>query len=481
MTWYKRIHVPEDNGRLVQSSDEVIENEKMEEAVSDMLRDVFQVVTDRTQTNQDTANNFFPHLSPDFIRYKNVDDFNLKLSTTVYTDTVVVIVSPQQLKMLTGIVDDAFFAIHTLEYKLKNEKLCMGLDNVVTHGSVHSYITETDKRYCNELESEKTLKTFVNGKYCNWLGLVRDDVLLHKLRILQAHDASTGFMDFYNRHTWKFAKVKYLPDFVGSLLNRSETVAKWSITQDLTIAEQLSSGVRSFDLRVFVNEAGEACMHHGLIIVKVNFFDLINTLLSFIHNHPAEFVYTLLKFSGPGAIDTVWNTFVERCGDKLKTPTLAEGNTLKVSDVRGKIIAWSAEKKYTDINDITSYYKTFDQPNCTGELTAITRDWKDFKTLYEPCFPLRTDRENLFVFQLHSQIDATKIKNQKGGGAILASSRQFNGHALQWLRAVKPSRPLNVIEMDYIRTGFVNVFIWKLNSHNLKIDARKIFDRLPDC
>jgi len=486
LRWFKRVHKRSgDEGKLIRSSDEVISKEKMEDVVHIALQNVEQVFSDMSESNTSTAEKFFPNISPDLIRFEDKRRFDFKLRDAVYADVVAVIVSPDQLKMITGIVDDAFFAIHAVGYKVANNQLEMLKSDVVSHGT-HAYNkTSSDMSQCNVDEDVEMLKHYrrvVIGKYCNWLNLIRDDVKLYKLRILQSHDSCTGLMNFYDRSTWQFMEMKYLPSFMANALNRSETIAKWSITQSMTIAEQLNAGVRSFDLRVFAQKDGNILMHHGAIIIKVNFFDILQTLLTFLSEHPTEFLYVLLKISGDGDKDDVWQNFLNMSGDLLILPTCSDTRRLTVGEVRGKLLAWSAQPKFTGTNnDIISYYKTYAEKGCKGEVNKIARNWTEFEEMYMPCFPLGKDKNNLFVFQLHNQVDLSLIKNIVGGGGIMAASRRFNAHAMKWLKTHGNSRDLNIIEMDYIKSGFIRDFIWNLNTAYLKDDAPEIFENSPLC
>lgn len=487
LKWYKRVHNRSgDEGKIIKSSDELISSEQMEEAVHFTLQNVEQVLTDDSESNSSTAQKFFPHITPDFIRFKDRVQFDFKLRTGVFSDVIAVIVSPDQLTMITGIDDNAYFAIHAVEYQVIGDKLEMIRGDLVSHGTDHSYGNQVSDAYqCNIDEDSEMLKHYrrvVKGNYCNWLKLIRDDVQLYKLRILQSHDTSTGYMNYFDRTTWKFAETKFLPGFVEKAINKSDTIAKWSITQSMTIEEQLAAGVRSFDLRVHTNKNNEIWMHHGAIIIKVNFFDIVQILLKFISEHPSEFIYILLKISGDGNKDEIWNKFVNICDTKLILPNSGDNRQLTVGDVRGKLLAWSANPMFSGTNnDIISYYKTFSSPGCKGELNEIARDWSEFEQKYMPCFPLEKDKDTLFVFQLHNQVDFKKIRSQKGGGAIMASSRRFNAQALKWLKTYGNSRNLNVIEMDYIKTGFISTFIWNLNKSNLKNGAKEMFSTMPEC
>jgi hypothetical protein len=480
LQWFKRVHKRnDDKGILIKSSDTVISTEKMEDFVHIALENVEQVFSDSSETNTSTAQSFFPHISPDVIRFQDKKKFHLKLKNAVYSDVVAAIVSPNQLTMLTGIVDTAYFAIHAVEYRVTNNELQSLKSDIVSHGTVSDYNTISDLAKCNIDEDIKHYKRMVIGTYSNWLDLIRDDVKLHKLRILQSHDTSTGFMNFYDRTTWQLVDMKFLPNFFGNIINRSETVAKWSITQTMTVVEQLAAGVRSFDLRVFTQKNKEIFMHHGAIIIKVNFFDILQTLLTFLSEHPNEFLYILLKISGDGNMDDVWEKFVDMTHDRLILPNCRDAHSLTVGEVRGKMLAWSAESKFTGTNnDVISYYKTFDQPGCKGDMNKITKTWNEFEETYMPCFPLKKDRETLFVFQLHTQVDIQQIKDQNGAGAIQAGSRRFNSKAMNWLQNIDNDRTLNIIEMDYVKSSFIKPFIWNLNKENLKENAKEIFDNI---
>jgi len=69
-----------------------------------------------------------------------------------------------------------------------------------------------------------------------------------------------------------------------------------------TLAAQLSAGIRMIDIRARVNGGNTFTIHHGAIYQNANFDDVLNTLGTFLDQHPSETVVMRLKQECTGEI-----------------------------------------------------------------------------------------------------------------------------------------------------------------------------------
>lgn len=148
-----------------------------------------------------------------------------------------------------------------------------------------------------------------------WMNSIRDDVLVKNTVMPGSHDAgSYGMM-------WM------------------------AETQNRTIKEQLSSGSRYFDLRVWKTK-GDYIIFHGPI-KGARFEPILDDINAFLTAHPTEFlILDFQKFKGDSQADVI-NMISHKLGDKLiKNDSLYSDidfiNGLTVGQARGKcIIVWN--------------------------------------------------------------------------------------------------------------------------------------------
>jgi 1-phosphatidylinositol phosphodiesterase len=106
----------------------------------------------------------------------------------------------------------------------------------------------------------------VDAAGSNWMSSAAGDLPLTRFSIPGTHDA-------------------------GALYEPLSGTTKCQI---LTLAEQLNAGVRFLDIRCrHVNNA--FLIHHGLVYQKMNFDDVLNTVIGFLTNNPAETVIMSVK------------------------------------------------------------------------------------------------------------------------------------------------------------------------------------------
>ena len=326
--------------------------------------------------------------------------------------------------------------------------------------------------------------------YCCWLSNILDGTLLHSLRIPQSHNSATGEMIVSDRSTWDLANTRLEEELQGIHFQisvdrdtRIRTAGKWSKTQDLTLYEQLISGVRSFDIRVYVPRDGsEPYHHHGTVMMKSS--TLVGTMRlfhKFLQDHSSEFINVILVFTTNGTgyqtndeytmsdrvrlnsiITNIQRAFVDRDGSHQYIMGNDSVAQMTLGEVRGKIIFYT-DPIISHTEQIISYYETYENDTAT-ETTVICRNWSDIEKLYIPCFPILGDEDLMHVQQIHTQVDKKTIQDYRYMG-LRTLSIITNGHVIQWLYNRKPSDAMNIIEMDFFTPSFMDAFI-HLNRHH---------------
>ncbi|CZT16902.1 uncharacterized protein RCC_02737 [Ramularia collo-cygni] len=137
----------------------------------------------------------------------------------------------------------------------------------------------------------------------DWMSRLNDDRLMSSLSIPGTHDSAT-----YTR-PWPFVS-----------------------TQDLSIQEQLNSGIRYFDLRVGLrNDVPEMC--HGVAFLGLQLSDVLDVMYAFLEQHPREAIIVQIKQDRKAQKSTIHFSHAivqaislrrERWRTANTTPTLAE-------------------------------------------------------------------------------------------------------------------------------------------------------------
>jgi len=450
--FYKKIF-KRSNSVLLQSSKRSIQQNKHDSRIKEELDRVDQVISDKLGVEM--ANDLFPYASPDVIKMNSVSVFVRKMVRVVHSPNIAVIVTQNQLKMFTGI-KGKFEGMYKIQYHKDGNSFVEKHDAEVIYIGRDEYHTKEDESTCRSKRNIDPHK--VEGVYSCWLGDMPDDTPLLTLRIPACHNCATGYQQRYDSSTSRLQQFKYIPKVVTDAIGGINSVFKWTQNQVLTIEEQLLAGVRSFDLRVWC-EKEQTIFNHGARLIQHDFFETVRNMSKFLQDNPGEFIYVLMKISGPGNHDTAWEKY-----NQIMTSSIhnVDAGKMVLGDVRGAAITYCLP--YTE--DIVSYFKTFDGANCTGERNTICRSWKDLEEKYIDCFPLKTEAGKVYVTQLHAQVDYKTVKENEGSGGILTLSSNVNAHLLQWFRKNdgQKSRHMNIIEIDYYKPNFTKVFINVLNK-----------------
>ena len=182
------------------------------------------------------------------------------------------------------------------------------------------------------------LKQKTSVDYSNWMNSVNDLTLIKNMNIPGTHDTMA---------------TRSIGDLAGKC-------------QSLTLDEQLKIGVRFLDIRLqLVNNDLKAV--HGIVDQKVKFSSIVNTVDSFLTNHPSEFIIMSIKEDEDPSKSTI--TFDEAINKYKKANwenPITDLSLTTLGAMRGKVLVLSRYKDATvGINAYTGWSDnaTFDLPN----------------------------------------------------------------------------------------------------------------------
>lgn len=170
-----------------------------------------------------------------------------------------------------------------------------------------------------------TVMTGLQAQAENWMDRLPDDVFLSVLSVPGAHDAATG-------SGWQ-----------EGMEDLGDAYAR---TQELTMSQLWSLGVRAFDLRPCVYET-HLNLNHGIVPTNQRLEGVLQMLKDSLTASPSEFAIIHLLHEKDG--DQVENAYNQRLTQLLKSDSLKDlfvnyKRNLKVADVRGKILLLSRDK-----------------------------------------------------------------------------------------------------------------------------------------
>jgi len=148
------------------------------------------------------------------------------------------------------------------------------------------------------------------SNYARWMQSIPESKPLNQITIPGTHDTCTS---------------KIHLDFVR--------------TQDKTVAEQLSNGIRFLDARCRHIEDVFA-MHHGSYYLELMFGDVLNDVRSFLSSNPTECVIVSVKEEYNAANNklTFAQVFEQRYYTPYSTSWFAENRVPQMHEVRGKMV-----------------------------------------------------------------------------------------------------------------------------------------------
>lgn len=187
----------------------------------------------------------------------------------------------------------------------------------------------------------------------NWMSKLADDTYVAVVSIPGAHDAATG-------SGWASGN-----DGLG------ESFAK---TQELSLAEQWSVGVRAFDLRPCVKD-DFLNINHGIVATSVRFDDALCLLRDSLMANPSEFVIIHLLHETDGDDgNTNYNKMLLEVlkREELKDYFVDFKSDLTVGEMRGKILLLSRNEYAA--TPMGGFFKDW----------GFSTDWKNIKKIHGP-------------------------------------------------------------------------------------------------
>ncbi|MBR4527990.1 MAG: hypothetical protein IKO71_06000 [Bacteroidaceae bacterium] len=163
----------------------------------------------------------------------------------------------------------------------------------------------------------------------NWMGRIPDNTFVAAISIPGSHDSSTGS---------------------GWASGYEELGEMFARTQDLTFAEQWSIGIRAFDMRPCVHQ-DHLNLNHGICATILRFDEVLFQLRDSLIANPSEFIIIHLNHETDGDLVSdpnraIYNARIQELlkSDELKDYMVDFKRTLRLSDVRGKILVLSRDK-----------------------------------------------------------------------------------------------------------------------------------------
>ena len=224
-----------------------------------------------------------------------------------------------------------------------------------------------------------TLFAMLFGVVCvnadNWMSKLADDTYVAVVSIPGAHDAATG-------SGWASGN-----DGLG------ESFAK---TQELSLAEQWSVGVRAFDLRPCV-KGDYLNINHGIVATSVRFDDAMCLLRDSLVANPSEFIIIHLLHETDGDDgNTNYNKMLLEIlkRDDMKDFLVDFKTDLTVGEMRGKILLLSRNEY--DKTPLGGFFKEW----------SFSTEWKNVKKINGP----KSKTGSYYQQDFYNTVDAIEDK-----------------------------------------------------------------------
>ena len=175
----------------------------------------------------------------------------------------------------------------------------------------------------------------------NWMSRLPDDTYISVVSIPGSHDSATG---------------------CGWAEGHEGLGESFAQTQDLDLGGQWAAGVRSFDLRPCKHKDGYLNINHGIVATNKRFDEALYELRDSLIANPSEFIIVHVMhetdaYSGDEPAGNWGNMILEVFRrDDLKDFFIGFKRTLKVQDVRGKMLVLSRDT-YTSGNPVGGMIK----------------------------------------------------------------------------------------------------------------------------
>lgn len=145
----------------------------------------------------------------------------------------------------------------------------------------------------------------------NWMAGLQDNISISKISIPGTHDS-------------------------GARID-APVVTGTAKTQDLSIAEQLNTGIRFLDIRCRHID-NSFTIHHGAIYQNLNFDDVLNACYTFLENHPSETIIMSVKeeydaSNTTRSFENTFDSYIQKNPSRWDLGT----NIPTLGEIRGKI------------------------------------------------------------------------------------------------------------------------------------------------
>ena len=211
------------------------------------------------------------------------------------------------------------------------------------------------------LFSVMLFSSVVKADTSNWMADLDGEALITQIAIPGTHDSAATY-------------------------DRCGTGAEYCHAQTYGFTDQLSKGIRFFDIRI-ANKDGDLEFHHNIYDLDINFKDAVDSVQEFLSYHDTEFVIFLIKqetWTNDDSLSTdeFWDKIHEQLNDYDydydKLFYFSQSGVPTVDEVRGKIVIMAREKPsnypgsdpyHVAWDNNTLYYEGYD-----GHLKYVVED-----------------------------------------------------------------------------------------------------------
>ena len=290
----------------------------------------------------------------------------------------------------------------------------------------------------------------LNFSAANWMSSfseVLKDKRLNEIVLPGTHDSGTYPITEESKRSDIFLNLGPLNSFIAKIGYR------WAKTQDLSIREQLLSGIRYLDFRVFCDEI-DVSFHlvHGF--VGSNLIDELHEVSNFVKNHSKEMIVVDMR-TLTNCNRFMVNKLLEETSvilkDELLSPPADKTNNLPTFgevSASGRTILVFLSQGYSSGNHPWVWKREhfLEEPFADTSDIDVLADFIMTKTS-EPLNP-----GSLFVSQTILTPGVQDVLMGLAGsdrGSLREMSIQSNARLLDWFRGLSADNRLNIVMMDF--------------------------------
>lgn len=203
------------------------------------------------------------------------------------------------------------------------------------------------KRKVPWYSDKKMNKILIQKKSSDWMSHIKDNIDIRELAIPGTHDSAAS----------EFIENPLILWYANFMCQ----VQSWSIE------DQLTSGVRYFDLR----PGGDGIIYHATHKTKYNFSKIFEIFSNFLTAHPGEGLFVRIQFQFIGCaknnFDECKETQIYAVLQKYEKILYKEKNVPNIGQLRGKIFIFLERLEYkdymlwdsNDLIELQDYYRLF--------------------------------------------------------------------------------------------------------------------------